>query len=59
MNKKRFTEFANYFEGFTQRIVIHFPNTKDFVYNENKEMLEKFPELATSANPSSGQSLML
>ena len=56
MNKKRFTEFASYLEGFTQRIVIHFPNTKDFVYNEKKKMLEKFPELATSSNPSSGQS---
>ncbi|KAJ7322022.1 hypothetical protein OS493_033418 [Desmophyllum pertusum] len=56
MNKKRFTEFASYVEGFTQRIIIHFPNAKDFVDNEKKEMLEKFPELATSSNPSSRQS---
>ncbi|KAJ7318443.1 hypothetical protein OS493_037964, partial [Desmophyllum pertusum] len=55
MNKKRFTEFASYVEGFTQRIIIHFPNAKDFVDNEKKEMLEKFPELATSSNPSSRQ----
>ncbi|KAJ7337846.1 hypothetical protein OS493_008004 [Desmophyllum pertusum] len=56
MNKKRFMEFASYVEGFTQRIIIHFPNAKDFVDNEKKEMLEKFPELATSSNPSSRQS---
>ena len=55
MNRKRFTQFGNYLEAFTQRIVIHFPNGKDFVENERKEMLKKFPELATSSNPSSGR----
>ena len=56
MNKKRFAEFANYLEAFTQRIVIRFPDGKDFVENEKKEMLTKFPELGTSSNPSSGRS---
>ena len=46
MNKKRFTEFLNYLEGFTQRIVTRFPESGDFVNDEKREMLERFPELA-------------
>ena len=56
MNKKRFTEFANYLEAFTQRTIVQFPNCKDFVESEKKEMLKKFPELRASSNPSSGRS---
>ena len=47
MNKKRFTEFSNYLEGFTQRIVTRFPESGDFVNDEKREMLERFPELAS------------
>ena len=45
MNKKRLTEFSNYLEAFTQRIVIRFPNAQDFVDNETTQMVERFPEL--------------
>ena len=47
MNKKRFTEFSNYLEGFTQRITSRFPDSRDFVNDEKTQMLERFPELAS------------
>ena len=45
MNKKRFTAFANHLELFTQRIVTNFPDTQQFIENEKKEIVEKFPEI--------------
>lgn len=47
MNKKRFAEFSNYLEGFTQRITSRFPDSRDFVNDEKTQMLERFPELAS------------
>ena len=47
MNKKRFTEFSNYLEGFTQRIVERFSDSKDFVNDEKTQMLGRFPELVS------------
>ena len=47
MNKKRFTEFSNYLEGFTQKIVTRFPESIDFVDDEKAQMLERFAELAS------------
>lgn len=47
MNKKRFEEFANYLEAFTQRLTKSFPHCNNFVFNEKREMLERFPELST------------
>ena len=31
MDKKTFSRFVNHLEGFTQRIIEHYPNTKDFI----------------------------
>ena len=45
MNKKRFIDFVNYLEGFTQRIVERYQNTTDFIYHEKSQMLERFPEV--------------
>ena len=47
MNKKRFAEFSNYLEGFTQRIISHYPDSRDFVNDEKTQMLQRFPELAS------------
>ena len=47
MNKKRFADFSNYLEGFTQRITSRFPDSRDFVNDEKTQMLERFPELAS------------
>ena len=49
MNKKRFRDFVNYLEGFTQRIVERYPNTIDFIDHEKSQMLERFPELDLNA----------
>lgn len=56
MNKGRFTEFASYLESFTQRMVVQFPDTKDFVNEEKVQMLAKFPELAASQQSSQARS---
>ena len=45
MNKKRFAEFSNYLEGFTQRIISRYPDSRDFVNDEKRQMLGRFPEL--------------
>ena len=47
MNKKRFAEFSNYLEGFTQRIILRYPDSRDFVNDEKTQMLGRFPELAS------------
>jgi len=47
MNKKRFEEFSNYLEGFTQRIISRFPDSRDFVNDEKTQMLGRFPELVS------------
>ena len=52
MNKKRFTEFSNYLEAFTQRLVAHFPNVKNYVEEEKRQMLAKYPELVPDTSPS-------
>ena len=31
MNRKRFQEFSNYLEGFTQRIIERFPDSANFI----------------------------
>ena len=46
MSKKRFAEFSQHREGFTQRIVRQFPTTVDFIDNEKRDIVEKFPELS-------------
>ena len=46
MNKKRFAEFSQHLESFTQKIVRQFPTTADFIDNEKRDMVEKFPELS-------------
>ena len=45
MNKKRFAQFSQHLESFTQRIVTQFPATVDFIDNEKRDMAEKYPEL--------------
>ena len=45
MNKKRFTVFADYLEGFTQRIVHRYPDAVQFIEEEKVNMIERFPEL--------------
>ena len=50
MNKKRFTEFSNYLEGFTQRIVMRFPESRDFVNDEKTQMLERLTCKPVSPN---------
>ena len=45
MNKKRFLNFTNYLESFTARVVSNYPETKDFIEAEKKNMLDRFPEL--------------
>ena len=52
MNKKRFSDFANYLEGFTQRIVERYPNTTGFIDHEKRLMLERFPEVGLNAKES-------
>ncbi|KAJ7318643.1 hypothetical protein OS493_037584 [Desmophyllum pertusum] len=52
MNKKRFTDFGNYLEGFTQRIVQRYPNTNNFIDQEKRLMLERFPELGLNVEES-------
>ena len=47
MNKKRFAEFSNYLEAFTQRIIERYPDSRDFVDDEKTQMLGRFPELAS------------
>ena len=47
MDKKRFEEFVNYLEAFTQRLTQGFPDCSSFVENEKRAMLERFPELST------------
>ena len=56
MNKRRFTEFANYLEAFTLRIKERFPDSTNFINGEKKEMLERFPELSTVYAPKSQRS---
>ena len=51
MNRKRVTEFANHLEGFTQRMVLNFPDAKDFVEMEKAQILEKFLEISQSSKP--------
>lgn len=51
MNKKRFEEFANYLEAFTQRLTQSFPDCVGFVNNEKEAMLGRFPELSTQQQP--------
>ena len=47
MNKKRFTEFSHYLEGFTQRIISRFSDSRDFVNDEKTQVLKRFPELGS------------
>lgn len=47
MSKKNYTEFANYLEGFTQRVVQRYPETASFIEDEKKIMVERFLELAS------------
>ena len=49
MNKKRFIDFVNYLEGFTQRIIERYPNTTGFIHHEKSQMLERFPEVGLNA----------
>ena len=51
MDKKTFSRFVNHLEGFTQRIIEHYPNTKDFIEQEKRDMLEKFPQLGQKTCP--------
>ena len=46
MNKKRFVNFTEYLESFTARVVSNYPQTKDFIEAEKKNVLDRFPELA-------------
>jgi len=43
MNKKRFVNFTNYLESFTACVVSNYPETKDFMEAEKKNMLDRFP----------------
>ena len=45
MNKRRFIAFSNYLEAFTQRMVMQFPDSRDFVDSEKRDMLDRLPEL--------------
>ena len=36
MSKKTFTQFVNHLQGFTQRIIDRYPNTKDFIEQEKQ-----------------------
>lgn len=51
MDKKRFEEFVNYLEAFTQRLTQGFPDCASFVDNEKRVMLERFLELSTQQQP--------
>ena len=51
MNKKTFSQFVNHLEGFTQRIIIRYPDSKEFIEQEKREMLEKFPQLGQTTPP--------
>ena len=50
MSKKKFMEFANYLEGFTQRIVQRYRETASFIEDEKTIMVERFPELGSKAS---------
>lgn len=51
MDKKRFEEFVNYLEAFTQRLTQGFPDCASFVNSEKRVMLERFLELSTQQQP--------
>ena len=51
MDKKTFSRFVNHLEGFTQRIIERYPNTKDFIEQEKRGMFEKFPQLGQKMSP--------
>lgn len=48
MNKKHFTEFWNYLEGFTQRTMTRFPDSKDFINDEKKQLASVQPKSKAS-----------
>ena len=50
MNKKTFTDFANYLEAFTQRIVEKYPETVNFIEDEKRIMLERFLQLVVNTS---------
>ena len=51
MDKKTFSRFVNHLEGFTQRVIERYPNTKDFIEQEKRGMFEKFPQLGQKMSP--------
>lgn len=47
MDKEHLTKFLNYIEGFTQRIMAHFPDSRDFISDEKTVIITRFLELAS------------